>query len=40
MCFMVVRLPSIHLLDVRQLPQSHPVIFCFGRRRNFDANQP
>jgi hypothetical protein len=32
-------LPSIHLLDVWQLPQMHPVIFCWARRRNFDANQ-
>jgi hypothetical protein len=40
MCFMVVRLsPSIHLLDVRQLPQIAPSHFLLGERRNFDANQ-
>src|SRR6516164_1342170 len=32
MCFMVVRLsPSIHLLDVRQLPQITPSHFLLGR---------
>jgi len=41
MCFMVVRLsPSIHLLDVRQLPKPRLVIFYWARRRHFDANQP
>ena len=31
MCFMVVRLsPSIHLLDVRQLPQITPSHFLLG----------
>src|SRR5262249_55475328 len=33
MCFMVVRLsPSIHLLDVRQLPKSRLVILYWARR--------
>ena len=32
MCFVVVRLsPSIHLLDVRQLPQITPSHFLLGR---------
>src|SRR6516162_11363379 len=32
MCFMLVRLsPSIHLLDVRQLPQITPSHFLLGR---------
>jgi hypothetical protein len=34
MCFMVVRLsPSIHLLDVRQLPQITPSHFLLGEAR-------
>src|SRR5262249_43528808 len=40
MGFMLVRFsPSIHSLDVRQLPQITPGIFHWAAHRNFDANQ-
>ena len=35
MCFMLFAF--IHLLDVGNFHKSHPVIFYWARRRNFDA---